>query len=734
MILIKKIIASLLFLTSLIHAAGQGSAIITLSLPVGARQLGMGESGIALPDDAFATYWNPAGLAFAPLADEWKVSLDQPLAINAASHITSNINTGFFQHSELWLGGPEGLKHFNGMQWVDYHVQELHQGNTLRKVVRDFIGTNNDLSQILLKVREINNIYSPEEERLLTQVKLPWSLVIKDSVTAIHFNSKKSTVWVGTTQGLFKFDGNKWQNYETSLGKLKITALSVHEYSTWVGTHNGLYKLRYSKFKRMGKVLPSQDITALAYSPERNELYASVKGAGVARLTEQKVSRGRAAPKVKHKWNLYNLEDGLIDLDPRQIAIDSLGEVWVAHESGVSRFTLKKWEQILFEKNKVHTVTIGPHNSIWIGTDKGVWQHFPERFLVKKKSLLKPESNGDWKHYHAFNGLHSNQVYDIISEGKELWLITGAGVEQFQTSEIQVGFYYEQLLQALGIADLWHVYTTATIPLGDWGTLGVSLHHASLGVTETTDGFNSVRSSYKSTESVLGLSYGTKLSALTSLGLNFKTFYSDLSSGANEVGNAATSAGYAVDISYLAKDLLIPTLNFGLGLFNMGPAVYYNKPNNTDPLPLTWRIGLAYEIINIAEHRLQATMDYDRTTLSYNDTGEPDPFYISAWKAWFYPDQFDNVTNTQLENSNWDTFKQSVKEGIFKTGVEYTYQNMFAVRSGYMVDPSGDREELDIGIGVMISDFFQVDYGRIQDLSGNNVRNNQGRFSLLLRF
>jgi hypothetical protein len=44
-----------------------GSAIITLEMPVGARQLGMGEVGAALADDATAMYYNPAGLAFGPL-------------------------------------------------------------------------------------------------------------------------------------------------------------------------------------------------------------------------------------------------------------------------------------------------------------------------------------------------------------------------------------------------------------------------------------------------------------------------------------------------------------------------------------------------------------------------------------------------------------------------------------------------------------------------------------------
>ncbi len=726
----KKILLLLICITELCMAAGQGSAIITLSLPVGARQLGMGESGTALPDDAFATYWNPAGLAFAPLGDEWKLSYPQDVKTSQHSHLTSNIKTGFFQSSELWLGGPKGLLHYNGSKWVDYHIQELHLGNNLRKVVRDFIGTNNDLTKVLLEVKKINEIYTKEEERLVTKVKLPWSLVIKDSITTMVYDSKKKNVWIGTTKGLFKFDGTKWQHFELSLGKVKITALAVNKYTTWIGTENGLFKLRYNKIKRVGKVLPSQHITSLAYSPERKELYAGVKGAGVARLTDKTISGGRYQTKSKSTWNLYNLEDGLIDLNPHAVVIDSLGEVWVAHESGISRFTLKKWEQILFEKNRVNTLTIGPANSIWVGTNKGVWRHQPVRFLEKKKSLLKKDKKGDWKHFHMHNGLHSNQVYDIISQNKELWLVTGAGVERLQTSEVQVGFYYEQLLEPLDIEHLWHFYATSTIPMGDWGTIGVFMHHASLGQTDIFDRHNEKLSEYRSTESVVGLSYGTKVTPQTSLGLNFKFFYSDLSSGDAQT-SSATTASYAIDVSYYAKHVIFQNLHFGLGLFNIGPSVYYTDPKTTDPIPLTWRFGTSYELFRKGEHKLLATVDYDRTTLSLNDDGDDDPFYVSAWRSWFYPDQ----NNPNSENdSGWDTFKKSMKSGIIKGGAEYTYQNMFAIRTGYMLDPTGDREEYDIGIGVMITKLFQVDYAIIQDLSGNDVRNNQGRLSLLLRF
>lgn len=46
-----------------LRAQGDGGAVFLL-IPPGARAGGMGEAQVALANDAYATYWNPAGLAF----------------------------------------------------------------------------------------------------------------------------------------------------------------------------------------------------------------------------------------------------------------------------------------------------------------------------------------------------------------------------------------------------------------------------------------------------------------------------------------------------------------------------------------------------------------------------------------------------------------------------------------------------------------------------------------------
>src|SRR4030066_508493 len=59
-----------------LKASTSQSAVLFLRIAAGARAAGMGESFVAIADDATATHWNPAGLGIYPLTSTW---IDYPL-------------------------------------------------------------------------------------------------------------------------------------------------------------------------------------------------------------------------------------------------------------------------------------------------------------------------------------------------------------------------------------------------------------------------------------------------------------------------------------------------------------------------------------------------------------------------------------------------------------------------------------------------------------------------------
>ena len=727
----KSLLGSLILIPALSVAAG--SAIITLEMPVGARQLGMGEVGAALADDATAMYYNPAGLAFGPLADEWRISY--PADSKKApffTKMTARSKNGFFSKSELWAGTANGILKFDSEQWLDYHSVTLQGTAKIKDVVRVFVGSERGLDEYTRQVKKFNNIKNADDESHVVEVNIPWNLVVKDTITAILYEDRTEKLWVGTPKGLFRFDGKAWKSYEKELGVHHVNTLTSQGASVWIGTDDGLFVYRNGGFEQKGKVLPSQKINALVWSEMRKELYVAVDGAGIARLVPKK------SVNDKDRWSLFNEEDGIMDLKPTALAVDSSGHVWAAHAGGLSHFTLRKWEQVKFENNNINDISVDGKGAIWIATDKGVWRHLPdyatasgrkaelERGTAEQEGEVKSED--EWTHYHSGNGLSSNKVWAVLPQGNDVWFSTANGMEQFKDADYQLTAFYEKLLPILNIPDLYHLYGGMTIPLNDWGTLGLSVNFVSFGSTVVSgdvDADDLV--AYNSSEIVGGISYGTRFPNDWGLGLSVKFFYSDLSSGGSTDEDEATTFGYAFDIGILKKNLLIDKLNLALVLANIGPSVYYVDKTIEDPIPLTWRLGLAYELLSLADYRWTIAADYNRETIYDDDKGNPEPFYIACWKSIVDPEKKDT--------KGLETAKNSLMQGVFNVGTEFIYSNTIALRLGYLYDRTGQRHEVDFGFGFMLSDMLQFDFATIKDVGDNDgVRDGQMRFGMLFKF
>jgi ligand-binding sensor domain-containing protein len=751
-------------------AEAQGGAVVTLVMPVGARQLGMGEAATALADDVYGTYWNPGGLAFGPVSNEWELMFPasrEGKRARAFTAIATRPRTGFLVKSVVWAAANDGLVYFDGRRWRDHHEYPMEQGDKIEGVVRRYVGGTGNLDSLSALVRAYNGVKTKEDEEDLITLNLPYNLLFPGQpVTAVVLDNT-DRLWVGTPVGLFRFDGQGWKSFDQEEGftynpgsdtaraineavettdslaasrpveasvaanpfqRLSITALAAKGTSVWIGTEDGLYEYKRNAMARRGQnLLPTQHITSIALHESVEDVYIGLKGRGVARYRAPRASSAAA------RWKVFTTTDGLLDDSVSNVLVDKYGHVYTAHREGVSHFSLRAWEKIRFRNQQVRGLALDDDSRVWIATSEGAWQFTPTHATPKGRRAAEKDNGavasdrmgGQWEHFHSGNGLRDKNVVAVQTQGNDVWFLTTAGVERYHSAKVQVGFFYETLLPALNLDDLYHAYMAATFPIEEWGTLGGFVNYISFGQNlSNNDDAASNRATFDAYELVAGLTYATRLNKNAGLGINAKFIYSALSQGVTSSGEKSDgiAASYAVDVGFLQKQLFsIQDLSFGFVMQNMGPAVFYVDQAQSDPIPFTWKVGLAYGLINTPNHRLILAADINREAFSRTPDGQAEPFWIGSWKAIASPGGSGNI------------FEENRRQSVYNTGAEYVYANVVAVRSGYLHDISGQRRELDIGLGFMLSDILQIDGCFIRSFD-NGIRNGQQRYSMILRF
>jgi hypothetical protein len=302
----------------------------------------------------------------------------------------------------------------------------------------------------------------------------------------------------------------------------------------------------------------------------------------------------------------------------------------------------------------------------------------------------------------------------------------------FNTQKFGMAVNYTPWLRNIGVTDIFLSHISGFYKFRKEDALAVSLTYFNLGSIQFTDEQNNPITDYNPQEYNIAATYSRLLGRNFSLGITAKFVNSNLfgsiqtsSSGTAINGKPARTA--AVDIGgYYTKQLSVngspSQLNLGATITNFGPKISYSDNNTRDVLPTNLRLGGAFT--NELDEFNKVTIALDISKLLV-----PSPDSNSGEKA-LIPGMFGSF------NVAPDGSKEELQEIGISGGVEYWYNNLFAVRGGYFYEhpDKGNRRYFTAGIGVRIST-LGFDLGYIMPGSdSNSPLSNTLRFSLIFNF
>jgi len=241
-------------------------------------------------------------------------------------------------------------------------------------------------------------------------------------------------------------------------------------------------------------------------------------------------------------------------------------------------------------------------------------------------------------------------------------------------------------------------------------------------------------------EYAFDVSLSRRMSDHFSLAVTGRYLRSDLGSGFDIGGGQTTRPANsgAVDVSmFYTRDLFRfarpSSVAFGLNVSNIGAKVTYSDAMLRDFLPANLRLGGAFTTQIDQFNAITVMLDLNKllvpTPRAIGDSITPDPRYLGVMQSIFR--SFHDAPGG---------FREEMQEIQISFGIEYVYNDIFAIRAGYFHEhqSKGGRQHFTVGAGLRFN-VFEIDFAYLLPRPGNfaaavNPLRNTMRFSLRFNF
>ena len=278
----------------------------------------------------------------------------------------------------------------------------------------------------------------------------------------------------------------------------------------------------------------------------------------------------------------------------------------------------------------------------------------------------------------------------------------------YNTKDFGVSLSYTPWLRYL-VDDMWLGYVSIYKKLGDRQAVAFSANYFNNGELDLRDAVGNNIGYFNSREVAFNGTYSRQLGRNFSMGLTLKYISSNLAGNA-VVNNVSLSPARvaAGDISaYYKKEFknedtgseLVWSL--GAVLSNLGGKINYGSSSETENfIPTTLKVGTGLSYTGDGRNRFNFIIDFSKLMVPT-------------------PDGKTNINTKPLLNGVFgsfsdapDGFKEEIQEVAIATGLEYWYNNIFALRAGYFGESKnkGDRRFFTAGAGLRFADKWGADF------------------------
>lgn len=292
------------------------------------------------------------------------------------------------------------------------------------------------------------------------------------------------------------------------------------------------------------------------------------------------------------------------------------------------------------------------------------------------------------------------------------------------------------------VPDIDLSYLSFAMGIDDKQAIGASLRYFSLGNITFRDQQGTEQGIYNPYEVSLDFGYALKLSDNWSAGIALRYIFSDLTQGQVVQGlqnKPGQSVSTDLSVSYRGRLKNLPDGQKGrwlggLAITNVGAKISYSDGGNSDFLPTNLRLGAGYEYHMDQYNVFSFYADVNRLLI-------PTPPEVDNTTGEVTAGMDDNVGviqgiiqsfNPNAKPGGWTEFWQ---ENMYNVGVEWWYDEIFAVRGGYQYEAAnkGNRKYFTAGVGIKYNTLgFDFSYLFPANQSVRSPLENTLRFTLRL--